>query len=174
LLRDKLSLRNYKWEGSLISQETRAQKYGQRPTLVLVTGEKDSGKKPFAKRLEASLFEDGRLVYFLGIGNILYGVDADIKWRNNSREEHLRRLGEVAHIMLDAGLILIVTAIELTQDDLEVLKTIIDPDSIVTIWIGEKVIADTTYDVEISKTENMQKAVETAKAILYEKGLFER
>jgi bifunctional enzyme CysN/CysC len=76
--------------------------------------------------------------------------------------------------MLDAGLILIVTAIELTQDDLEVLKTIINPDSIVTIWIGEKVIADTTYDVEISKTENMQKAVETAKAILYEKGLFER
>ncbi len=174
LLRDKLFLRDYKWEASLISQETRTQKYGQRPTLILVTGKKDSGKKPFAKRLEASLFEDGRLVYFLGIGNILYGVDADIKWRNHSREEHLRRLGEVAHIILDAGLILIVTAIELTQDDLEVLKTIINPDSIVTIWIGEKVVGDKIYDVEISRTENMQEAVETAKAMLYEKGIFER
>ncbi len=172
LLRDRLFLRDYKWEKSLIPQETRVEKYGQRPTLILITGEKDSGKKPFAKRLEESLFEDGKLVYFMGIGNLLYGMDADIKWRGNGREEHLRRLGEVAHIVLDAGLILIVTAIELTQDDLEVLKTTINPDNIVTIWLGEKVIANTTYDLKISKTEDMQRAVETTKAMLHEKGLF--
>ena len=172
LLRDKLFLRDYKWEKSLIPQETRMEKYGQKPTLILVTGEKDSGKKPFAKRLEASLFEDGKLVYFMGIGNLLYGIDADIKWRGNSREEHLRRLGEVAHIVLDAGLILIVTAIELTQDDLDVLKTVINPDDIVTIWLGEKVIPNTMYDLKISKTEDLQRAVEAARAMLDEKGLF--
>jgi bifunctional enzyme CysN/CysC len=171
-LRDKRFLRDYKWEGSLIPQETRVEKYGQRPTLILVTGEKDSGKKPFAKRLEASLFEEGKLVYFMGIGNLLYGMDADIKWQGNGRQEHLRRLGEVAHIVLDAGLILIVTAIELTEDDLEALKTVINPDNIVTIWIGEKAIANTTYDLKISKTEDLQRAVEAAKAMLHEKGLF--
>ncbi|HUL22276.1 MAG TPA: adenylyl-sulfate kinase, partial [Thermodesulfobacteriota bacterium] len=120
----------------------------------------------------ASLFEEGKLVYFMGIGNLLYGMDADIKWQGNGRQEHLRRLGEVAHIVLDAGLILIVTAIELTEDDLEALKTIINPDNIVTIWIGEKAIAKATYDLKISKTEDLQRAVETAKAMLHEKGLF--
>ena len=74
--------------------------------------------------------------------------------------------------MLDAGLILIVTAIELTQDDLEVLKTLINPDSIVTIWIGEKVISNTSYDLKISKIEDMEEAVETVKAMLNKKGLF--
>jgi bifunctional enzyme CysN/CysC len=170
-LRDKLFLRDYKWGRGLIPQEMRGEKYGQRPTLILITGEKDSGKKPFAKRLEASLFEDGKLVYFLGIGNILYGVDADIKLRSNSRKEHLRRLAEVVHILLDAGLILIVTAIELTQDDLEAIKTIINPDSIETIWIGEKVTTDIPYDLKIPRTEDMQRAVETAKAMLYERGI---
>jgi len=170
-LRDKLFLRDYKWEKSLIPQEMRAEKYGQRPTLILITGEKDSGKKPFAKRLEASLFEDGKLVYFLGIGNILYGVDADIKWQSDSRKEHLRRLAEVVHIALDAGLILIVTAIELTQDDLEFIKTIINPDSIETIWIGEKVMTDIQYDLKIGKAEDVEKAVDTVKAMLYEKGI---
>jgi len=168
-LRDKLFLRDYKWEKSLISQEMRAEKYGQRPTLILITGEKDSGKKPFAKRLEASLFEDGKLVYFLGIGNILYGVDADIKRQTDSRKEHLRRLAEVVHIALDAGLILIVTAIELTQDDLEVVRTIINPDSIETIWIGKKITTDIVCDLKIAETEDMEKTVDTVKAILYER-----
>ena len=170
-LRNKLFLRDDKWERGLIPQELRTEKYGQKPTLILVTGEKDSGKKPFAKNLEASLFEEGELVYFLGIGNVLYGVDADIKWYGNSKEEHLRRLAEVAHIILDAGLILIVTAIELTQDELEVIKTIINPDSIETIWVGEKVTTDIVYDLKITKTEDMEKAVETVKAMLREKGI---
>jgi bifunctional enzyme CysN/CysC len=108
----------------------------------------------------------------MGIGNLLYGMDADIKWQGDGRQEHLRRLGEVAHIVLDAGLILIVTAIELTEDDLEALKTVINPDNIVTIWLGEKAIAKATYDLKISKTEDLQRAVEAAKAMLREKGLF--
>ncbi len=169
LLRDKLFLRDYKWEKGLIPHEMRAEKYGQRPALILVTGQKHSGKKPFAKGLEASLFENGKLVYFLGIGNLLYGVDADIKWRSNRREEHLRRLAEVAHILLDAGLILIVTAIELTQDDLEFIKTIINPDSIETIWIGERVTTDIVYDLKISKTDDLAKAVESATLMLQER-----
>ena len=53
------------------------------------------------------------MVYFLGIGNVLYGVDADIERKPENRQEHIRRLGEVANLMLDAGIILIVTAAEL-------------------------------------------------------------
>lgn len=101
----------------------------------------------------------------------MYGVDADIKRRSNGKERHLRRLAEVVHLLLDAGLILIVTAIELTQDDLEFVKTIINPDSIETIWIGEKVMTDIVYDLKISKTDDLEKAVETVKAMLQERGI---
>jgi len=135
----------------------------------LITGVKDSGKKPIAKRLEAELFSGGRMVYFIGMGNILYGVDADIKGKNNHREEHLRRLAEVAHLLLDAGLILIVTAIELAQEDLDLIKTTVQPDKIETIWIGEKVTTDITYDLRLRAPANHEEAVSRIMVMLQEK-----
>jgi bifunctional enzyme CysN/CysC len=174
LLRDKLFLRDYKWEKSLIPQEVRAERYGQRPTLILITGEKDSGKKPFAKHLEERLFLDGNLVYFLGIANVLYGVDADIKSQLGRREEHLRRLAEVVHLMLDAGFIVIATAIELTQEDLEEITTVINQDSILVIWMGETVITDIQFDFKIPKAEDVISAVETVKKTLCEKKILIR
>ncbi len=125
-VRDKVLLRNYKWEASIIGPERRAEKYNQRSTLLLVTGEREGDRKSLAKELEARLFEDGKVVYYLGIGNVLYGVDADIERKFENRSEHLRRLSEVANIMLDAGVILIVTAAELTQEELDLIRTTVD------------------------------------------------
>ena len=78
-IRDKVFLRNFKWEKSFINPSDRAGRYNQKPHLILITGGKDTGKKVIARRLEEQLFNDGKYVYFLGIGNVLYGVDADIK-----------------------------------------------------------------------------------------------
>ena len=89
------------------------------------------------RRSRGKLFDDGKVVYFLGIGNVLYGVDADIERKQENRLEHMRRLAEVANLMLDAGIILVVAAAELTQDDLEVIKTAVQPDWIETIWAGD-------------------------------------
>jgi bifunctional enzyme CysN/CysC len=173
-VRDKLFLRDYKWEKSSISWEQRAERYNQKSTLILVTGEKDSGKKPFARSLESRLFNEGKLVYFLGIGNVLYGLDADIKSAKNNRQEHLRRLAEVAHIMLDAGMILIVTAIELTEEDLDLIGTIINPNRIQVVWVGENVSTNIVYDVKVLSAENLEKSVETVKKLLQERGIIFR
>ena len=171
-VREKVILRNYKWVKSKITYEQRAEKYNQKSTLILVTGPKNAGKKTIAKALEARLFMDGKVVYFLGIGNVLYGVDADIKRKNNGnqREEHIRRLSEVAHIMLDAGVILIVTAIELTQDDLEIIKTSVSPDKIETIWISDTITTDISYDLCITNPFDTEDAVDKIKTLLQEKG----
>jgi bifunctional enzyme CysN/CysC len=170
-VRDKVLLRDIKWEYSMLSQEQRAETYHQKSSLVLITGEKDTGKKPLAKKLEAELFSEGRLVYFLGIGNVLYGVDADIKGRNDQRREHLRRLAEVAHILLEAGVILIVTAIELTQEDLELIQTTIHSDKIEIIWVGEKVTTDIPYDLKIQSGKYPEEAVSRIRALLEEKSI---
>ncbi|SKA11394.1 adenylyl-sulfate kinase, partial [Selenihalanaerobacter shriftii] len=171
-VREKVMLRNYKWEKSHITNDERAEKYNQKSTLVVITGEEDVGKKPTAKALEKRLFDDGKIVYFLGIGNLLYGVDADIKGQsNNHREEHLRRLAEVSHIMLDAGAILAVTAVELTQEDLELIKTTVNADKIETVWLGENVTTDIDYDLHIPEFEEVEDAAQQIKNLLQERGI---
>jgi len=171
-LRDYVMTRNYKWQTSAISREDRAEKYNQKATLILVTGQKDVGKKNVAKAIEARLFADGKIVYFLGIGNILYGVDADIKTpgTDGNRPEHLRRLGEVANVMLDAGIILIVTAIGLTQDDLDIIRASVDTDSINVVWVGDK-LTDISYDLAVPQVEDMEKIVEDVKVMLQDTGV---
>ena len=175
-VREKVIRRNYKWESSIISREERAEKYNQKSTLVLITGKEDVGKKPTAKALEKELFDDGKIVYFLGIGNLLYGVDADIKngENNNHKEEHLRRLAEVANLMLDAGAILIVTAVELTQDDLEIIRTTINPWQIETIWIGDRVTTDIKYNLHIPQFKGEAKVAARIKALLQDRGIIFR
>ncbi len=172
-MRDKVLMRNFKWEPSQIGVESRAEKYNQKSTLILVTGERDIGKKTVAKGLEKRLFSDGKVVYFMGIGNVLYGVDADIKAEQNgdNRQEHMRRLAEIAHLLLDAGIILVVTAVELTQDDLEQIKTAVNPDKIETIWVGDNKTTDIAADLSIPTGTESDEAVDRIKSLMQERGI---
>jgi bifunctional enzyme CysN/CysC len=172
-VRDRVLLRNYKWEPSIIQPERRAEKYNQKAALILVTGEHETDRKGVAKALEGKLFEDGKVVYFLGIGSVLYGVDADIERKPENRLEHMRRLAEVANLMLDAGMILVVAAAELTQDDLEVIKTAVPPDWIETIWAGDTITTDLVVDLQLPGGA-IPESVDQLKAHLQDKGIIFR
>jgi bifunctional enzyme CysN/CysC len=171
-IRDKVFVRDYKWEKSLIPSERRAQRYTQKSSLVLISGKRDSGKKALARLLEKELFDDGRIVYFLGIGNILYGVDADIKGEKDRdrRSEHIRRLAEVAHIMMEAGVILIVTAVELARADLDIITTIVDPERITTVWMGDDGSSDMKADLYFDSDTQSEEPVELIKEELQRRG----
>jgi bifunctional enzyme CysN/CysC len=173
-VREKVLLRNYKWEPSIIAPEHRAEKYNQRSTLLLITGAQEADRKTVAKGLEARLFDDGRVVYFLGIGNVLYGVDADIERTFENRKEHIRRLGEIANLMLDAGVILVVTAAELTQEELQLIRTSVGADRIEVVWVGENVTTDLTHDVLLSEHESVEEQVFRLKNHLQESGIIYR
>jgi bifunctional enzyme CysN/CysC len=173
-IREKVMLRNFKWEPSIIPPDRRAEKYCQKASLLLITSARDADRKTLAKALEARLFEDGRVVYFLGMANVLYGVDADLGRQAEHRTEHLRRLGEVANILLDAGAILVVTAQELTQEDLEVLKTSVDPERIELIWVGERVTTDVACDLILAEEEAESEGVDRIKRLLQDKGVLFR
>jgi bifunctional enzyme CysN/CysC len=171
-LRDYVMRRNYKWETGIVSRQDRAERYNQRSTLVLITGQKDAGKKSIAKALEAKLFAEGKIVYFLGIGNVLYGVDADIKVAggNGNKPEHMRRLAEVANLMLDAGVILVVTAIGLTQENVNIIKTDLGINDLSVVWVGENP-TDINYDLRVVQNDDINKTVNTIKTILQDKGI---
>ena len=173
-VREKVFLRNSKWEPSFIPTERRAARFAQRATLLLITGAKDADRKGLAKRVESRLFDEGRGVYFLGIGNLLYGVDADIARSRDNRHEHLRRLAEVANLMLDAGMILIVTALDLTQDDLDLIGATVEPDRIETVWVGESGAADLVCDLQIAEQQGEAAAVERLRTFLQDKGIIFR
>ncbi len=97
-----------------------------------------------------------------------------IKNGESSTEEHLRRLAEVAHIMLDAGALLIVTARDLTQDNLEIVKTIVNPDKITTIWTGEDVSTDISYDIKVPGLLDVDESSQIIRSKLYELGIIFR
>jgi bifunctional enzyme CysN/CysC len=85
----------------------------------------------------------------------------------------MRRLGEVANLMLDAGMILIVAAAELTQEDLEVIKTAVQPELIETIWAGDNITTDLAYDLHLPRGI-VAESVDRLKAHMQEKGIIFR
>lgn len=155
-IRESVRLRNYKWELSEVSAETRMERYSQKPVLVMLTGGADMGKKKLAKALEKDLINRGRFVYYLGIGSYLYGVGADIKKAENvNLEESIRRFAEVANIMMDAGLILVATARNLTKKDVNVIKAVTGGE-VQVAWVGEEVTTDIEADLHLTNPEDME------------------
>jgi bifunctional enzyme CysN/CysC len=120
--------------------------------------------------VEGRLFDEGRYVYFLGIGNVLYGVDADIERTGANRLEHLRRLGEVANILLDAGLIVIATAVELTQEDIEVIRTSGGSDRVLAVWLGDRMTTDLSCDLVLTQQEADADGASRLKTLLHDCG----
>jgi len=169
-IREQVLERNYKWEASGVSPDRRLERYSQKPMLLLITGEKDADRKQLARSLEARLFEDGRHVYFLGIANVLYGVDADIDRTSANRLEHLRRLGEVAHILLDAGLIVIATAVALTQEDVEVIRTAGGAEHVLSVWMGDSPTTDLRSDLVLPLKDVDAEGVSRLKTLLHDRG----
>jgi bifunctional enzyme CysN/CysC len=165
-VRDKVLRRNYKWQASAVSEERRAERYSQRPTLVLITGRVDVDRKRIARDLESHLFDDGRHVYFLGIGNVLYGVDADLDRTDETRAEHLRRMGEVANLLLDAGLIVLATAAALRPEEIDIVRTTVGGGRVLAVWVGEGAAPDDSCDLLLTEQEADEDGVSRLKALM--------
>lgn len=78
---------------------------------VWLTGLSGSGKSTIARELETALFDRGRLSYVLDGDNVRHGLNGDLGFSREDRNENVRRVGEVAKLMCDAGLVAIVPVI---------------------------------------------------------------
>ena len=170
-LRDKVLKRDYKWEKSKISKTQRSETYNQKPSLILFTGPKDINKKEIAKELELSLFKDNKFVYFLGIGNVLYGVDSDIERETENRKEHVRRFSEVLNILIDSGLIVVVTASGLDQSEIDLIRIAVGIDEVEVVWVAKSPETDVAYDIYINSGFDISLAVGKIRKDLAAKGI---
>lgn len=90
-----------------ISAKTRADRNGHRGVVVWLTGLSASGKSTLAMRVEQQLFEKGRQVYVLDGDNVRRGLSSDLGFLPEDRTENIRRIGEVAALFADAGVVVI-------------------------------------------------------------------
>jgi bifunctional enzyme CysN/CysC len=161
-LKEKVGVRDIKWVKSALSPAKRLSKYRHKPHLILITGKKSENKVAIAKKLESLLSDKGYPAYYIGIRNVIYGVDSDIQSAERFSSEHIRRLSEVLHILLDAGLTVITTASDLHEDDIDKIKTILSGQKIFTIIVGENYFTEDAADVVVG---NDASASKTAKYI---------
>lgn len=153
-IREQVSERELAWDFSIVEPFLRAQSYGHRPALVLFTGIVGVDKKTIAKKLEVLLFENAKKAYFLGIGNLLRGLDSDIDSHKTKRHEHVRRMGEVAHLFMEAGLIVLATASHLNDEELREIRELTGKHSTYIMNVGDNAFRDgiVTLSLDASKT----------------------
>ena len=128
-LRSEARRRDFNWVKGAVSAAERAERQGHQAALVMFVGKKSGmGKHRYARALEKTLFEQRRNVYLLDGTNVLLGVDQDLVWVDTSQAELVRRFGEVAHLLLDAGLIVVSTTNAIGLADFGAVQSLI-PDS---------------------------------------------
>ena len=151
--------REFSWERSHITPDMRAQKYDHKSAFIVITGEIDTGKQRIAKALEEALFNLGKSVYFLGISNRLVLATHDSKDKTLGKFEQLQQLGELAHLMTDAGLIMITSITNIDEYELDVLKKLNSPNRTFVINVGENRFADKQVDLVLVENEDSDPAV---------------
>jgi len=102
---------NLSYQSFDVNREVRAQMKGQTPSIIWFTGLSGSGKSAVANLLEKRLTAEGRHAYILDGDNVRHGLNKDLGFTEAARVENIRRIAEVARLMADAGLIVLVSFI---------------------------------------------------------------
>jgi bifunctional enzyme CysN/CysC len=139
---DHVRDREFGWIPSAIAATQRALAYGHGAKFVVFTGSDAERLESLAGALERRLFQSGCKAYCLRLSNVVRGLDADLITEDDTRDEHLRRLGELARILTDAGQIFITAVPAADDSDLKVLEALNHPNEIVFVHIGEGGSAD--------------------------------
>lgn len=98
---------NIVWHQHVIDKAARSAQKGHKPALLWFTGLSGSGKSTLAGALEAELMQRGIHTYLLDGDNVRHGLCSDLGFATADRQENLRRVGEVAKLMVDAGLVVL-------------------------------------------------------------------
>ena len=122
-----------------IDRAARAERNGQRPLLLWFTGLSGSGKSTIANLVEQALFAAGRHCYSLDGDNLRHGLCRDLGFTDADRVENIRRAGEVAKLMMDAGLIVLASFISPFRADRQMLRELVGAEDFLEIHIDASI-----------------------------------
>jgi adenylylsulfate kinase len=123
------------WHSHPVDQQTRAAQKSQEPLVIWFTGLSASGKSTIAGVLEQILTKQGYHTYLLDGDNVRHGLCRDLGFSDDDRKENIRRVGEVAKLATDAGLIVLAAFISPFRSDRRIVRDILPQNQFVEVFV---------------------------------------
>lgn len=132
---------NVSWQPLRIDKEMRCSLMRQRPVVIWFTGLSGSGKSSIANELEAMLHAGGKHTILLDGDNVRHGLNRDLGFTESDRIENIRRVAEVSRLMLEAGLIVIVSFISPFRCEREMARQLMGCSEFIEVFV------DTPFEI---------------------------
>ncbi len=127
---------NIFWSTGKITRETREQRNRHKGAILWLTGLSGAGKSTVATELERELFAMGLHTYILDGDNIRHGLSANLGFSPEDRTENIRRVAEVARLLMDAGVLVITAFISPYRDDRRLARSLVNEGEFVEVYIN--------------------------------------
>lgn len=121
---------------------------GHNSFLIFITGLSGSGKSSLANALEKKLFDQGIRTFILDGDRMRKGINSDLGFDQESREENIRRVAHIGKILVDAGIIVIASFIAPYEKDRKFVKDTLNPGDFVEVYLSTSVKACASRDTK--------------------------
>lgn len=139
---------NVHWQAVDVSREAHAKLKGQQPALLWFTGLSGSGKSTIANMVEKKLHAMGHHSFLLDGDNVRHGLNKDLSFAEADRIENIRRIGEVAKLMTDAGLIVLTAFISPFKADRDMVRAMMPDGEFFEIFVDTPIEVAEQRDVK--------------------------
>lgn len=126
---------NIHWQALHTDKRARADQKQQKPAILWFTGLSASGKSTIANKVDQLLLAEDRHTYLLDGDNVRHGLSQDLGFTDADRVENIRRVGEVAKLMVDAGLVVMTSFISPFRAERQMVRRLVDDDEFIEIFI---------------------------------------
>jgi bifunctional enzyme CysN/CysC len=126
---------NIVWQALAVDKSHRAALKHQRPCVIWMTGLSGSGKSTIANLLESRLHDLNRHTYLLDGDNVRHGLNRDLGFTEADRVENIRRVGETAKLMVDAGLITVVSFISPYRSERRMVRDLLEAGEFIEVFV---------------------------------------
>ncbi|HLZ75482.1 sulfate adenylyltransferase subunit CysN [Phenylobacterium sp.] len=139
---------NIHWQAMDVDKAARAAAKGQKAQVVWLTGLSGAGKSTIANLVEKRLLAEGRHTYLLDGDNVRHGLNKDLGFAEQDRVENIRRVAEVAKLMVDAGLIVLVSFISPFRAERRMARELMGEGEFVEVFIDTPIAEAERRDVK--------------------------
>jgi adenylylsulfate kinase len=130
-----LNNKNIVWHNHHLSKYDRSKLKNQKPCILWFTGLSGSGKSTIANAVEEKLYKMGKHTYLLDGDNIRMGLNKGLTFSDEDRVENIRRIGEVAKLFVDSGLIVLTAFISPFKKDRKMVRNLVDNGEFIEVFI---------------------------------------